>query len=239
MSSAHAVAAFASEEILSLAERAYRRLRDAIVDGSLPGGGRVSERSLALSLGISAQPVREALRRLEAEGMVITSPRRGTLVAEFGPERLAEMGLVRIALEGAAAALAARRATPADIAALRRQLNEMAPATAAGDIVALAEANERFHDLVNAIAGNSLVVRSLEAIRAYDHFGRLRALRSSPREPAVAFREHAGIVAAIRRGAPKQAEARMRAHVERSLVASGIIRADGTSDPINPKETTP
>ncbi|WP_419897412.1 GntR family transcriptional regulator [Roseomonas sp. USHLN139] len=239
MSSAPALAAFASDELLSIADRAYRRLRDAIVDGSLAGGSRVSERSLALQLGISAQPVREALRRLEAEGMVVTSPRRGTLVAEFGPERLAEMGLVRIALEGAAAALAARRATPTEVAALRQQLREMAPATAARDIAALTAANERFHDLINAIAGNSLVVRSLQAIRAYDHFGRLRALRSSPQEPAVALREHAGIVAAIRRGAPKQAEARMRAHVERSLVASGILRADGTGDPITPEETTP
>ncbi|EFH12429.1 GntR family transcriptional regulator, partial [Teichococcus cervicalis] len=96
---------FAAEDVMSLAERAYRRLRDAIVDGSLPGGEKLSERSLAQSLGISAQPVREALHRLEAEGMVVTLPRRGTLVAEFGARRLAEMGLMRVALEGTAASL--------------------------------------------------------------------------------------------------------------------------------------
>ena len=97
----------AEEDTLSLAERAYRRLRDAIVQGALAAGSRISERSLATALGISAQPVREALRRLEQDGMVVTLPRRGTVVAEFGPDRQAEMGRIRAALEGAAAALAA------------------------------------------------------------------------------------------------------------------------------------
>src|SRR3712207_8492918 len=78
-----AVAPFAPDEVLSLSERAYRRLRDAILGGALPAGSRVSERALGKSLGVSAQPVREALRRLEAEGMVVTSPRRGTVGSEL------------------------------------------------------------------------------------------------------------------------------------------------------------
>lgn len=215
----------AADDVLSLAERAYRRLRDGIVEGSLPSGTRVSERTLASSLGISAQPVREALRRLEAEGMVVTAPRRGSVIADFGPERLREMSLIRVALEGVAAALAAAHATAEGVEELRRQLRAMRPLTLAGDIAALAEANERFHDLINGMSGNAFLLRSLEALRAYDHFGRLRALRSSPQEPRVALREHAAIVAAIRRHDPKLAEARMRAHVGRSLAAGGITEA--------------
>ncbi|MCI0753096.1 GntR family transcriptional regulator [Teichococcus vastitatis] len=218
----------AAEDILSLAERAYRRLRDAIVDGSLPGGERISERSLAQTLGISAQPVREALRRLEAEGMVVTLPRRGTLVAEFGPRRLAEMGLIRIALEGTAASLAARQAGAEDIAALLGLLRAMRPLLQGNDIAALAEANERFHGRIEGLTGNSFLQRSLEALRAYDHFGRLRALRSTPQEPRRAWREHAAILSAIRRRDPERAEARMRAHVRRSLEASGILDAFNT-----------
>ncbi|MBI0433355.1 GntR family transcriptional regulator [Roseomonas sp. KE0001] len=216
-----------AEDVLSLAERAYRRLRDAIVDGSLPGGERVSERSLAQSLGISAQPVREALGRLEAEGMVVTLPRRGTLVVEFTPERLAEMGLIRVALEGTAAGLAARRAGPAEVAALEEQLARMRGLSrdGAAAIALLAEANERFHELINGMTANAFLLRSLEALRAYDHFGRLRALRATPQEPRRAWREHAGIVAAIRRHDPAAAEARMRAHIHRSLEASGILDA--------------
>jgi len=75
----HPVERLAEEDTLSLAERAYRRLRDSIVQGGLPAGSRVSERSLAAALGISAQPVREALRRLEQDGMVVTLPRATTV----------------------------------------------------------------------------------------------------------------------------------------------------------------
>ena len=218
------IQAFTASETEPLSVRAYTRLRDAIVDGTLPPDSRLSERSLALSLGISAQPVRDALRRLEADGMVVTSPRRGTVVAEFSPERLEEVGLIRIALEGAAAALAARRATEADIGALRHQLQAMQPSTVTGDLAALAEANERFHDMLHAMTGNVILIRSLAALRAHEYIGRVHALRSSAYEPRLALREHAGLVAAVRRRNPKLAEARMRSHVERSLIASGFIR---------------
>jgi DNA-binding GntR family transcriptional regulator len=221
---AAAIQAFTANETESLATRAYNRLRDAIVDGTLPADSRISERSLALSLGISAQPVREALRRLEADGMVITSPRRGTIVAEFSRERVEEVGLMRIALEGAAAALAARRAEDTDIVALRGQLHAMQPSTVTGDLVALAAANERFHDMVHAMTGNAMLIRALATLRAHEYIGRVNALRSSPYEPRLALREHAGLVAALRRRDPKLAEARMRAHVERSLLAGGLIR---------------
>jgi DNA-binding GntR family transcriptional regulator len=227
-----ALQAFTASETESLATRAYNRLRDAIVDGSLPADTRISERSLALSLGISAQPVREALRRLEADGMVITSPRRGTLVAVFSPDRLEEVGRMRIAMEGAAAALAARRAVDSDIVALREQLRAMEPSTKTGDLAALAEANGRFHDMIHAISGNVILIRSLAALRAHEFIGRVHALRSSPYEPALALREHASLVAALRRRDPKLAEARMRWHVERSLLASGLIKP---FDPTTPR----
>jgi DNA-binding GntR family transcriptional regulator len=213
---------FTADETRSLADRAHRRLRDAIIAGALPGGSRISERALGQSLGISAQPVREALRRLEAEGMVVTSPRRGTVVAEWDSRKLADMGLVRVALEGAAAALAARNATEADIAALRAQLQAMRGATASGDLAGVAEANGRFHELLHAAAGDVFLSRSLETLRAYEDLARVRALRSSPLEPAQALREHAALLAALRRRDPDLAEARMRAHVRRSLRAGGL-----------------
>ena len=101
------IAPFAADEVLSLAERAHRRLRDAILGGALAAGGRVSERALGRSLGVCAQRVRETLRRLQAEGLVVTSPRRGTEVAELDARVLGEMNLIRMALGGGAAALAA------------------------------------------------------------------------------------------------------------------------------------
>jgi DNA-binding GntR family transcriptional regulator len=220
---AAAVEPLAEEETLSLSERAYRRLRDSIVQGSLPAGSRISERGLASALGISAQPVREALRRLEQDGMVVTLPRRGTVVAEMGPERLAELGRIRAALEGVAAALAAERMTAEELATLSDIVATMRAGTAAEDAEALAEANERFHGLLRRAAGSLFLVRALEALRAYDEAGRPRALGSTPRAMPQSLREHIGILAALRRRDPALAEARMRQHVMRSLVTNGVL----------------
>jgi DNA-binding GntR family transcriptional regulator len=212
------------DDQLSLAERAYRRVRDAIVRGQLAAGTKVSERGLAASLGISPQPVREALRRLEAEGMVVTQPRSGTVVAAIGPERLAELGRIRMALEGAGAALAAERITEAELAALAEVVAGMRRATEAADRDALAELNERFHALLHAAAGQSFIARSLDSLRAYDQQGQLRSLGSRPNAMPQALSEHVGILAALRRRDPDLAERRMRAHVLRSLVTNGVLR---------------
>lgn len=215
----------AEEETLSLGERAYRRLRDGIVQGTLRPGSRISERSMANALGISAQPVREALRRLEQDGMVVTLPRRGTVVAEIGPERLAELGRIRAALEGVAAALAAERMSGDDLAELAQIVRGMRSATAAADTEALAELNERFHAILQGATGNLFLVKSLEALRAYDDLGRLRAIGSAPKDMPKALREHASILAALKARDAALAEARMRHHVLRSLTTNGVLAA--------------
>lgn len=209
----------AEDDLRPLANRAYERLREAIVDGVLTSGAKLSERGLAAALGISAQPVREALRQLEAEGMVETRPRSGSFVASLDTARLVEMGRIRAALEGAAAGLATRRAKPADIAVLQCRLSAMRSATTLGDPAVLRRANEGFHDTLHAICGNSFLIRSLHALGAYDHIGRARAL-AAENEPPQALDEHAAILAAIAAGKAEAAEALMRAHALRSLAVA-------------------
>jgi DNA-binding GntR family transcriptional regulator len=211
------------EDALSLGERAYRQLRSSIVQGVLPAGRKVSERGLATELGISAQPVREALRRLEREGMVVTLPRSGTVVAEVGPGQLGELGRIRAALEGVAAALAAERLDDGAMAALTAILARMKAGTAAADTEALAEANEEFHALIHRATGNLFLTRSLSSLRAYDSLGRHRAVGSTPRDLPKALAEHKGIVAALKRRDPALAEERMRHHILRSLVTNGVL----------------
>jgi DNA-binding GntR family transcriptional regulator len=218
-----AIAPLAEEDTLSLGERAYRRLREAIVQGILPAGRKISERSLATELGISAQPVREALRRLEQDGMVVTLPRRGTVVAEVGPAQLGELGRIRAALEGVATALAAERIDAESLAAIAAILKRMQSGTEAGDTEALAEANEEFHALIHRATGNLFLIRSLASLRAYDNLGRHRAVGSTPRDLPKALAEHRSIVAALRRRDPALAEARMRHHILRSLVTNGVL----------------
>jgi DNA-binding GntR family transcriptional regulator len=216
---------FAEADLHSLAARAHERIREAIVSGTLAPGQRISERGLAQALDISAQPVREALRQLENEGMVESRPRSGTYVADLSPARLIEIGMIRAVLEGLAAALAARRATEADRAALRRRLAAIEAATAGGDQQGLAAANAALHETVHAVAGSADIQRLRAGLRAYEHVTRARILAAED-EPARARAEHAAIVAAILAGDAAGAEAAMRAHTVRSLVVALPEAAD-------------
>ena len=212
----NALQPLSQSETASLSERVYRRLRDAIAMGSLAPPTRVSERSLAARLGVSPAPVRESLRRLEMEGLVVTLPRRGTLVADFGPGQLEEMGRIRVALEAVVAGLAARNATPEDIARLAGQLDAMRAATGAGDAGRLAEANTRFHEMIRAMAGNAMLETTLRSLRGYDQVGRQRSL-AAPGEFTRALVEHTELLDALRLGDQDRAELLMRAHGLRSL----------------------
>ncbi|SUE44651.1 GntR family transcriptional regulator [Roseomonas gilardii] len=203
-------------ETASLSERVYHRLRDAIAMGRLAPRTRVSERGLAARLGVSPAPVRESLRRLEMEGLVVTLPRRGTLVADFGPSQLEEMGRIRVALEAVAAGLAARNAKPEDIARLAGQLDAMRAATEAGDAGRLAEANTRFHEMIRDMAGNAMLDTTLRSLRGYDQVGRQRSL-AAPGEFTRALAEHTELLDALRLGDQDRAELLMRAHGLRSL----------------------
>lgn len=219
MSSAGPLRPFGEAELQSLAGRAYERIRQAIVDGSLAPGERISERSLAEALDVSKQPVREALRQLEAEGMVESRPRSGTYVADLGPARLVEIGLIRATLEGLAASLAALRAAPADHAVLRKRLDAIAAATQRGDQAALTAANEALHEAIHAAAASPDTARLLAGIRAYDHLTRARILAAEA-EPGRAFAEHSAIVRAILARDARAAESAMRTHTLRSLAVA-------------------
>ncbi len=146
-----------------------------------------------------------------------------TVVAEMGPAQLAELGRIRAALEGVAAALAAERMDAGAIARLAAILARMQAGTAAGDHDALDAANEDFHALIHRATGNLFLIRSLGSLRAYDDLGRRRAVGSTPRDLPKALREHRGILAALRRRYPTLAEARMRQHILRSLVTNGVL----------------
>ena len=101
---------------------AYERLLNAIDSGELAPGSRLLEAQLAERLGVSRTPVREALRRLEAQGLVTHEPHRGVVVAELDYDQLGELYAVREVLEGTAARLAARHASPEEVEVLREMV---------------------------------------------------------------------------------------------------------------------
>ncbi|MET2832894.1 GntR family transcriptional regulator [Mesorhizobium shangrilense] len=207
---------FSTEETQNLRARTFTALRGQILDGSLKPGERVSERKIAEMLGISTTPIKEALRRLEAEGLVVTLPRRGTYIAAFSTEKVHEMALIRAAIEGVAARIAAQKAKDADLSQLRSQIEVMRAATAAGDFGDVVNANEGFHEIIQGLAANQYLSQILGVLRVYDRSNRVRVL-SRCDEFERAFREHLQILTAIEGADPDGAEAAMRAHILRSV----------------------
>ena len=121
------------------------RIRQLILEGHLKPGQRILQDDFASKLGVSRTPLREALHRLESEGLITMSAHRGASVAQFSIDDLQGIYAVRIALEGHAAFLAARRATPEEVDALETQLRKMEPVLKNGNRAKLLELNRNFH----------------------------------------------------------------------------------------------
>lgn len=129
-------------------------VRDQIMNGEHPPGSRLVEDRLAAELGVSRNPVREALRVLQAEGFVEMIPRKGAVVASLSDREVEEIFEVRSALEALAARLAARKARRTDETALKRVLGETRTAIRQSERAKLAILNTQFHELVVDIADN-------------------------------------------------------------------------------------
>lgn len=200
----------------SLEDLTVEALREAILDSTYGPSEHLRERELARAFGVSTTPVKEALRRLEIEGLVYRVPLRGAYVTEDLASHLAEIGLLRACLEGLAAYLAAQKARAEDIEGLSVQIESMEQCTSRGDVIGAVESNERFHVLIHSIANNHFLKQMTTMLQSYDHSTRLRALTSES-ELARALLEHRAIYYAIADRNPQHAEARMREHVLRTM----------------------
>jgi DNA-binding GntR family transcriptional regulator len=215
---------------LNLGDRVYQTVRERILAQAFPPGARIRVEDFTRSLGVSRTPVLDALRRLEAEGLVATVPRQGIYVVSFTRRRAEELYAVRGALDGLAARLAAGRAAArlldADVVPrLRALLADQAAAVRARDYARFSRADIEFHDAVREAAGNATLSRTLEAIYGQILVLRLRTLNLAERA-APSVEEHGRVLDAIERGDPGGAEAAARRHVELvSADAAGLLAA--------------
>lgn len=136
-------------------------LREAILNGALPPGERLMVDAVAAHFGVSKIPVREALKGLEADGWVVSQPRRGTYVRPLSREELRETFEMRRLLEPYSARLAAGRRTQEQLRELEDLLGQSAQALKEGDVVRVTAVNSRFHSVMAAAAGNSMLAESI------------------------------------------------------------------------------
>jgi DNA-binding GntR family transcriptional regulator len=174
------------------AARVADRLRDDIVNGIRAPGDRLVERELADELGVSRVPVREAIRELVTEGLVVPRPRSWAVVREFTVRDLADLEEVRTALELMTFRLAAERRTDAQAAALRTLADAGLAAAGDGDAARARRASADFHVLAVDIAGNRLLAEIERQLR-----GRLRWLYGQHDDLMAVATEHSGLADAI------------------------------------------
>ena len=205
---------------LSSAERAYRALKKLILGDELPAGSHLLEQEAAERLGMSRTPVREAMIRLEKDGVVEVRPRHGMRVLPVSPDDMREIYQVLTALESAAAeALARRGATPAEIASLRAAVADMEAALDRGDLDGWADADKRFHWLLVTLTGNQRLQQMVSQLDEQAHRARVLTLRLRPK-PVNSIRDHARLVAAIAR---RDAESARRIHHDHRTRAGEML----------------
>ncbi|MGF1447450.1 MAG: GntR family transcriptional regulator [Pikeienuella sp.] len=190
----------------------YAALLDAIDAGLYRPGERLKEIELAARFGVSRTPVREALGRLESQGLVARDGRRGLTVAALDAHELGELYDLREMLEGFAARLAARRASPAEIEVLAEMVAADRGLVGTGDVSALARANKRFHRALHLAAHNRFLEQALDGMRRSLALLSGTTLGETHRQGA-SIDEHAAIVAAIAARDEAAAEAAARLHI--------------------------
>jgi len=197
------------------AERAYSTVRDGILRGTYAAGTRLTEQDLALTAGVSRTPIREALRRLHAEGLVEFAPNHGAVVALFEPEDAEEIFELRSLLEPICARRAAERASPALISELRRLAEQQileSKRRRPGHLVRIGDLNDRFHRLLQEGAASSRLAKTLAGLieaplilRTFGQYSTVELQRSAD--------QHVELVQALEARDPLWAHSVMRAHI--------------------------
>lgn len=198
-------------------------LREEILDGVQAPDEPMRQGHLARRFGTSQAPIREALRLLEAERLVVSAPNRGARVAPLDAAEAVELGELRRSLEPELAARAARNPGAVDAAAAHAALAAM---VGAGHPAALMTANSRFHDALYQAADRPITLELVHGLRA--RFERhLRLMWRRTGHAALSNDEHADILRLVLAGDDEAVRSAMRSHVERSTAA--ILSALGTS----------
>ena len=195
----------------NLTEQVYQRLLDAICDGELAPGARLTQEELAVALAVSRQPVLQALRLLKKDGFVADAGRRGLRVAPLEARAIAQVYEVRTVLDG----LAAHRAALANVQLDPAAIDEGRTAIAGKRLGPMIDADMKFHQVIYAASGNPFIAETVN--HHWRHIRRaMGAVLQTVGVRRVVWDEHEAILQAINRGDVDGAERLAREHCERA-----------------------
>jgi len=205
-----------------LREVIFETLRQAIIMGELKPGERIMEIQFADKMGVSRTPVREAIRKLELEGLVTMVPRKGAHVAELSEKDIMNVLEVRSSLDGLATALAAQRINKDELKELKNIVNQFAQYMEKNNVQGLIKKDVEFHDLIYKASRNEKLMQIAANLKDQVHRFRVVYLKdySSPKE---LVREHIDIYQSIEAGDAKRAEELASIHIkhqEQAMISS-------------------
>lgn len=205
---------FQVNEYLPLRDVVYETLRQKILKGELKPGERLIEVTLAERLGVSRTPVREAVHKLEQEGLVIMLPRRGAQVATISEKDLRDVLEVRKFMESFAVTLAIERITPQERIALLQAEEAFAAASRSSDLRLIARCDEEFHEVIYRATKNARLEMLLNNLREQMYRFRFEYIKDENSRQSLR-QEHHGIAQTIIRGDREAAIAAIGDHIEK------------------------
>lgn len=211
-------------EYLPLRDVVFNTLRQAILRGELKPGERLMEIQLANKLGVSRTPIREAIRKLELEGLVLMIPRKGAEVAEITEKNMLDVLEVRKALEELSVQLACDRISKGQIEELKVAAKEFQQVLKSGDVTRIAEADVKFHDIIFAATDNQRLISLLNNLREQMYRFRVEYLKQKDCYPKL-MEEHELIIEMIEKRKKKEASEIIGKHIDNQVsTVSDVIR---------------
>ena len=210
------------DEYLPLREVVFNTLRQAILKGELKPGERLMEIHLANKLGVSRTPIREAIRKLELEGLVVMIPRRGAEVAQITWKNLKDVLEVRRALDVLAVELACDRMRQEELTELGKACTEFKEATRTQDWRKIAAADVRLHDIIVRSTRNDRLIQLVNNLAEQMYRYRMEYLKE-PGTHKLLLKEHEAIYSALKKHDKAEAGSAIRIHIEnqrRSIISS-------------------
>lgn len=196
----------------SLTAKVYRYIRDGLIEGRYHTGEYLVETKLAEELGVSRTPIREALKQLEQEGLVLSIPNRGMMAQVLSLQDIDDIFTIRLALEGLAAYWAAERVNAEELNRLSELLDMMEIYTRRNNAEQLAELDSEFHDAIYTASNSRVLKHVLLMLHQYSRHARRSSLTMKNR-PGKSFDEHRQIFEAIAQHRPEEAKQLMEEHV--------------------------
>ena len=200
-------------EYLPLRDVVFNTLRQAILKGELEPGERLMEIQLAERLGVSRTPIREAIRKLELEGLVLMIPRKGAEVAKISARSLRDVLEVRRALEELAIELACQRMSEEEIDNLQKAQDDFKNAIAEGDAMKIAETDEHYHDVIYEGTQNAKLIQMLNNLREQMYRYRLEYIKDEDKRKILIL-DHECVLKAVRSRKVAEAKEAMREHID-------------------------